>query len=336
MDTVTQAVLGAAVGQAFFSKPLKKRAIWWGAVGGTIPDLDVVVIPFMGPWGEFLYHRGPTHGLIFSVIAAPLIGYGIYRLHKRKFPLRTWILLFFAALFTHPLLDIFTTYGTQIFSPFSNVRVAFNGVAIIDPLYTICLLTALVFGMVFSKKPKLCGNLALGALLISTGYLFYGAHLNHKAEKMVRAQVKPHEEVKCYATLFQVFLRRAVVRDQDIVKVGFFSLLNPKPISWKSFPILEDPRIDAIRNTEKGQVFEWFADWQTAASIHPLENGGARVQIHDIRWGFNGPPDQGIWGIQGDFNSNGERISEITRFKTKIPKDKKTLKSFFSMVFNGQ
>ncbi len=68
MDTPTQALLGAVVGQACFSRKLGKRALWWGALGGAIPDFDLLPIAFMGPWGEFLYHRGPTHALWFGPV----------------------------------------------------------------------------------------------------------------------------------------------------------------------------------------------------------------------------------------------------------------------------
>ena len=44
MDTATQALLGAVVGQAGFSHKLGRRALIWGAVGGLLPDLDVFSI----------------------------------------------------------------------------------------------------------------------------------------------------------------------------------------------------------------------------------------------------------------------------------------------------
>jgi len=44
VDTPTQALLGAVVGQAGFSHKLGKRALWWGALGGAIPDFDLLPI----------------------------------------------------------------------------------------------------------------------------------------------------------------------------------------------------------------------------------------------------------------------------------------------------
>jgi len=85
VDTPTQALLGAVVGQACFSEKLGKRALWWGALGGAIPDLDVLSVAFMGPWAEFLYHRGPTHALWFGPVVGSLLGYGVWRWYGRKY-----------------------------------------------------------------------------------------------------------------------------------------------------------------------------------------------------------------------------------------------------------
>ena len=46
MDSITQIVLGAACGEAVLGKKIGNRALLFGAIGGTIPDLDV----FVGKW----------------------------------------------------------------------------------------------------------------------------------------------------------------------------------------------------------------------------------------------------------------------------------------------
>ena len=43
MDSLTQVVLGAAVGEAALGKKIGNRAIVWGGIAGTIPDLDVLI-----------------------------------------------------------------------------------------------------------------------------------------------------------------------------------------------------------------------------------------------------------------------------------------------------
>lgn len=72
-----------------------------------------------------------------------LLGYRLWRDYFRR-DLRavqagymTWVALFFWSIFTHPILDCFTNYGTQIWQPFSDQRVAWNTVSIVDPIYTL-------------------------------------------------------------------------------------------------------------------------------------------------------------------------------------------------------
>src|SRR5919106_876172 len=142
MDPVTQGVLGAAFGQAAFAHRLGRRAVGWGALGGLAPDLDLLVIPALGPLAEFRYHRGLTHALWFGPVVGSLLGWAVWRWHARRGREGgegpgPWIGLFVLALFTHPLLDLFTTYGTQLLWPFSRHRFAIDAVAILDPLYTV-------------------------------------------------------------------------------------------------------------------------------------------------------------------------------------------------------
>ena len=129
MDTATQALLGAVVGQAGFSHRLGRRALVFGAVGGLLPDLDVVAMASHGPFAEFTYHRGTTHALWFGPVVGPVLGWAIWRYYRwrgRDGPgqpgdpaLRSaWMGLMALALFTHPLIDLFTCYGTQLFAPF--------------------------------------------------------------------------------------------------------------------------------------------------------------------------------------------------------------------------
>lgn len=154
MDSLSQIVLGAAVGEACLGKKVGNKAPLWGAIAGTIPDLDVLASIFQGEFQYLVAHRGLTHSIFFCVLVAPMLGWLIHRYYrkyrnKEEASARAWTILAFWALFTHPLLDCFTSWGTQLFYPFSDYRVAFNTIFVADPLYTvpflICLLTALYF-----------------------------------------------------------------------------------------------------------------------------------------------------------------------------------------------
>ena len=155
MDSLSQLVLGAAVGEALLGKKLGNRAILWGAIGGTIPDLDVLSGLFLSELGELTFHRGISHSLLFSVLFALLLGWLIHRFNKTTSLVtrKEWQIMLFFAFFTHVILDCFTVYGTQVFAPFSSYRVSWGSIAVVDPLYTIPLLLSLVItGFIIRTK----------------------------------------------------------------------------------------------------------------------------------------------------------------------------------------
>lgn len=180
MDSLTQIVLGAACGEAILGKKIGNKALLFGAIGGTIPDLDVLV----GSWlygneiDAMLFHRGFMHSILFSVIAAFLLGWLFYKLYNSGKRLNTttqkdWILLFFWSLFTHPILDCFTPYGTQLFAPFSNYRVAFNNIAVVDPIYTLPFLICMIVLMFFNRASNTRRIWLKCGIYMSSVYMFF-------------------------------------------------------------------------------------------------------------------------------------------------------------------
>lgn len=153
MDSLTQIVLGAAMGEVAAGRKMGIKAALWGAFAGTVPDLDVFYRAMAHPIDGALIHRGFSHSIVFSLLASPIFGWLLFRLYKKKYELKTWIWLFFLAIITHPMLDIFTNYGTQFFWPF-DVRLTFNSVFVIDPLYTLPFLICLIVALSLKRESK--------------------------------------------------------------------------------------------------------------------------------------------------------------------------------------
>ncbi len=325
MDTITQGLLGAACGQALYGKTLGRRALVWGAVGGLIPDLDMAVIPLLGPLAEFRYHRSLTHSLWFGPVVGVALGYAAHWLGARRRspdgagPLSAWIGLYIVSLFTHPLLDLFTSYGTQLAWPFSHHRFALDAVPILDPFYSLLLVAALLIGGAQRERPALAARVAWSALGLSTAYLFYGLLLNRQAESTAHSQLAREgvlrAELRSYPTLLQPWLRRIVVRvpADGEVRVGFLSLLTARPIVWQRFRPADGPLVLALRETPEGRLFEWFAMGETAARL--TETGsGVVVEIEDLRYGYGEQPDEGLWGIRGSFDGDRKPVGSVERY----------------------
>ena len=174
MDSLTQIVLGAAVGEVTLGKKAGNRAMLWGAVAGTIPDLDVLASLFTDALTATEMHRGFSHSILFSVLMAPLLGWLIHKIYKgdKWGTKRDWQWLSFWAFITHPILDCHTTFGTQLFWPLPY-KLAFNNIFVVDPAYTLPFLVLLVIALFLKRTNNKRRILAWTGLAVSTAYLVY-------------------------------------------------------------------------------------------------------------------------------------------------------------------
>lgn len=321
MDTVTQALLGATVGQAAFSHRLGRRALYWGALGGVIPDLDVLTILVEGPFAEFRYHRGITHSLFFGPVVGPLLGWLAWRFQRWRGrsdpgPLSAWVGLFTLALFTHPLIDVFTAYGTQLFAPFSLERVAWNALGIIDPTYSGILIAALAAGVAWRRRIPRARLAGFAALALSWSYMFYGVWLNGRAEADVRAALAAEgvegAVVRVYPTILQPYLRRVVVRIGSEVRVGLYTPFRPGEPVLQTFRDVHHPLVDALKHTPEGSLFTRFAMNEVTARVWKARDVFI-VELDDLRYGMPGRPADGFWGVRGIFDASGHLLEPVRR-----------------------
>lgn len=155
MDPLTQGVLGAALPQATTKKQYAASAGLLGFLAGMAADLDVLIRSNTDPLLFLEYHRQFTHSLLFipfgGVICALVLHYLLGRRRGLSFK-QSWLYCTLGYA-THALLDACTTYGTMLLWPFSDVRIAWNTISIIDPLFTLPLLAG-VLTAGLKKKPR--------------------------------------------------------------------------------------------------------------------------------------------------------------------------------------
>lgn len=173
MDSLTQIVLGASVAEAIAGKKFGNKAILWGAIAGTIPDLDVFLRFFYHPIEASLLHRGFTHSLIFAFLLSPLLAHFISKLYKSENEYKSWLYLFFGAIVTHPILDMFTNYGTQFLWPL-DTRISFNTIFVLDPLYTVPFAFCVLICLFLRGDTKIRQRINLIGLGYSSLYLIWG------------------------------------------------------------------------------------------------------------------------------------------------------------------
>jgi inner membrane protein len=350
MDSLTQIVLGAAVAEASLGRKIGNRAMVWGAIAGTIPDLDVMSNSFMTPIDALAFHRGISHSFLFEIILAFILGWVVHKFYNWRYHkfigILSWSLLFisisvgvmnisswstksivssllslvallffvfrryfrpsydspdastfewqkmfFWVLITHPILDCFTTYGTQIFLPISSTRVSFNNIAVADPLYTIPFLFCLVVA-IFLPKSERRSRWNLAGLYISSFYmiltLFNKWNINNVFEHSLQEQGIVAKRYMTTPTILNNVLWSGIAETDSSYYLGQYSLFDSK----KSFNLTQkskdkihpkyaqDPTLKTLKWFSSGYFF-MEQPTQDTISYFDLRFGTFRLKPED-------------------------------------------------------
>ena len=190
MDPISQGTFGGVLSQFFSSKKKITVATVIGIISGLAPDLDVFIKSSYDPLLSLEYHRQFTHSLIFIPIGALFVTLLTYFFARKYITFLENYIFAFVGYSTHALLDACTSYGTQLFWPFSNYRFAWNSISIIDPLLTIPILILMVLAVIF--KNKFLNILSLVWIFLYLGFGFFQSSVALKEAKNL-AKYRNHD-----------------------------------------------------------------------------------------------------------------------------------------------
>ena len=173
MDPLSQGTVGAAFAQSVANKNNIFKIGVIGFLAGLAPDLDVLIQSSTDPILFLEYHRQFTHSLFFIPFGSLIVALVLFPFVKNSMSIKT---VYFASILgyaTHGLLDACTSYGTQLFWPFSNARVTWNNISIVDPLFTIPALVLVVIAI--KTKKKIFSFISIGWIIfyLSLGFIQY-------------------------------------------------------------------------------------------------------------------------------------------------------------------
>lgn len=404
MDSLTQIVLGAAMGEVAAGKKIGNRAMLWGAIAGTIPDLDVMVGSFMSRVDSLAFHRGITHSIFFAVVfsfviskytewlyknghhkkrwykltatvagilfmvfvaailifinnflvgkvgvvAAAIICIGLLAFLSRKLIVdylnqeqpdinlswKAWYKLFFLAIFTHPLLDSFTAYGTQLFQPFSDYRVALNNISIADPIYTLPFLTLLILASIKTRNSPIRRRLNNIGIALSSFYmiltLINKLNINNVMENTLKKEGITHSRYMTAPTILNNVLWSGTVESDSVYYYGMYSMFD-KERSFKLEPIKKNHSLITPRQDDKTiNTLTWFAN--DYYSVIPLSD--SIYQINDLRYGLRGGssdnPDNYIFKFIVAKDGNGQ----YQLLQQKMPSREKGTDGMFKQLYD--
>ncbi|MGE0130096.1 MAG: metal-dependent hydrolase [Blastocatellales bacterium] len=301
MDSITQGVLGAAVAQSALARRLPRGAGLIGAIGGMAADLDVFIYSMNDPTVGWTFHRHFTHSLIFIPIGGLIAALPFLFLKRFKGYRREVILAAIIGYATHGLLDMFTNYGTQLFWPFTNLRVAWDWIGIVDPVYTIPLWIGVIW-TARTQNPKAVRV----ALLLTSLYICFGGWQHHRAAETqkelaaMRGHQIEHSRVMP-APGWLMFWHSVYVSNgrlhADGIETRWFNSARVLEGDSADMTVFDDLPASAQANAESRRrfgVFKWFADGLIApVKNNPNAHGDMRITGSVERL-------NPLWGLQFD------------------------------------
>jgi inner membrane protein len=285
MDSLTQIVLGAAVGEVLLGKKLGWKAQFLGAIAGTIPDLDILTNLFsQDELFRLLAHRAYTHAWFIQLFMALPLALLSSKFDKVGYSLKRYFWFWYLAFFTHSLLDAFTAYGTRLFLPFSNELLAFNVVSVVDFLYTLPFLALLIICLFLKKDSPKRLKIAIWALVFSTFYLGVNGivkyNVHKKFEKELLAQNIAYDELSTNPAMFNGFLWHAVIEAKDTIYCSEYSIFQ-KTKKIEIIPYVQNKHLEKGFEGEILNTLKWFSN-----DFYILEKEGENtLNFYNIKWG---------------------------------------------------
>ncbi|MCC7245163.1 MAG: metal-dependent hydrolase [Saprospiraceae bacterium] len=365
MDSLTQIVLGAACGEVVAGRKLGNRALLWGAVGGTIPDLDVFAALFTDEITSTAFHRGFMHSFLFAAIAPWILarlvqwfyGENIYRRRSYKttamalwllfyvgaaaginfipvllgeglkwyillptlllgawFGLKlwrdywqrdltlvqagylTWVSLFFWSIFTHPILDCFTNWGTQVLQPFSDLRVQWNTVSVVDPIATVPFGIFLIVLSRFSRENRLRYGLNMAGLAWFCGYIclytvWHKMQVDSSFKEKLSEQHIDYQRIYTNPSIFNNIVWYGVAEGDTAY---YFSLFGFNDKVKKFGRVSTIPKNHELLShvPEDARAMK-FLKWFSNGYYNVIPYKGDTLQVNDLRFGLLGDT---LWG----------------------------------------
>ncbi|MDA1074517.1 MAG: metal-dependent hydrolase [Proteobacteria bacterium] len=297
MDPITQGALGSAFAQAGNGRRWQRvrDASVIGALSGMAADLDVLIQSSTDPLLFLEYHRHFTHALAFIPFGALICAGAFYFFVRRRMRFREVYLFCVLGYASHGLLDACTTYGTLLFWPFSDMRIAWNVVSVIDPLFSVPLVLCVLLAFV-RRSARWTGV----GLIWGVCYLLLGVLQNQRAETAgwELAQSRGHTPVRLEAKpgfanllVWKVVYEHQGVFHVDAIRTGLKVSVYPGASAEKldisrHLPWLQASSTQA-RDVER---FRWFSnDYLAVQSAN---------EVVDVRYSALPNEIRPLWGIR--------------------------------------
>jgi len=347
MDPVSQGVLGATAAQLSpymrsdssvqISTKNLFAAAGIGAFAGMAPDLDILIFSNHDPLLFLEYHRQFTHALIFIPFGALLCATLAHLVVRNRLRFgQTYVLCLFGYA-THALLDACTSYGTQLFWPFSNARIAWNNVSVVDPLFTVPAL--LLVWLSIRRNSRTFAAIAFGWMI---SYLLlgmvqrdraldYGTQLAAKrGHQPVRLEVKPaFANLLLWKLVYEADNQYHIDAVRTGIELTHFDGERATKLNIASHLPWLDPTSQQAKDIER---FRWFSDDFLAVDKYHPSGTNNTIGVVDVRYSMLPNEVRGMWGIGLTREATPEAHVEFYADRTLEPERRDR---FIQMLFDS-
>ena len=333
MDPLSQGVVGAIAAQSVARRAELRAASVAGFAAGLLPDIDVFIRSAEDPLLFLDYHRHFTHALAFVPIGGAIAALLLWPVLRSWLPPRRLLLFCVLGYATHGLLDACTTYGTQLLWPFSDRRVAWNVVSVVDPTFTLPVLALMIVAL--TRRSPRWGR---AAVLLALAYLSLGGVQRERADALLARVAAEHgavvERGGAKPTFANLLLWRGVWQTGDTLHVvalrpGVFGPDRVSPVATapRFVPERDVPalRPDHRQARDVARFSHFSAGWLVRL---PADHG---VLIGDLRYAMLPDRIDPLWAIRLDPGRPHEHVNYVTQ-RQLLPD---TLERFLCMIRGG-
>ncbi|MFC0225503.1 metal-dependent hydrolase [Serratia aquatilis] len=304
MDSLTQIVLGSSVAALVVPPNHRRRAILAGGVLGTLPDLDVLWFNVFSSdvVTEVTWHRGPSHSLLVLTVLGLLLWFLLKSRSSliQASPLR-WLLAIWLALITHPLLDAFTVYGTQLLWPMKTPPVMWATIFVIDPLYTVPLLIGVIAAWRLSPhktaqqasglgRARAARNWLIAGLLVSSAYLAWSVAAKSLVDRVASQSLVALnlQSAPRFSTPlpFNTLAWRVIVMVPGGYWLGDRSLVADQGAMQFTFHASDNQALAQLASIPQLKRLLWFTQGFVAVHAQRGDDGELRLILADLRMGL--------------------------------------------------
>ncbi len=322
MDIVTQGLLGGVMALAGARRKEVKIAALIGFAAGLLADADALIRSPGDPLLTIEFHRHFSHSLLFipmGALIAALILWPFLRRHIAPGRLYLYAFLGYAA---SGLLDACTSYGTLLFWPFSDERIAWNLISIVDPVFSLTLLAAIVYAVRKARPQAAWVGLGLAGV-----YLAVAVVQHQRAEGVAQTliQQRGHTAVRHVVkpTMANLLLWRSIYESDgyfyvDAVRVGLFS----EPRVYRGEQVVKFAAAQHLPQLQPGSALAQDITRFThfSAGFVALDPTRPAVLI-DVRYSMLPTSLLPLWGIEMTLD-NQNRHSLFVNYRDFSPDDR--------------